>query len=385
MKLSEKDKKLLFLLGIIALIFLPYYFVIRPYSEKTLILEEESVQLENRKRQLQELETRREEFEKGLETAGEEREALLSRFPASLPEEGSLLFLNSTEKLIPIMLSQVTFGDEARMPIAGGAGQETAETEGSAGGTEGGITETEITETELTEDLTGIHTEQQILYSGGYKNFKDFLNYVLHYKDRMVISGLSAVYSGDLDLMTGNLVLKQYAVAGEGRAPVRVKKPSMAEGSSNVFMQASGILPEGEADGTAADFFLMLSRPEAEVEAVIFGKSLDGSGQTYLTSKENALQETAISFKGEDGSYVANYQIGDVKFSDSGSGVAFDKEGNITVEVISSPRVGADDKVGVRLEIINKTDRIVYVAVKNDDKENPRVTITGKTGEVIVR
>lgn len=382
MKLSEKDKKLLFILGIIALLFLPYYFVIRPYSENTLALEEESGRLESRKRQLQELEIRREEFEKGLETAGQEREELLSRFPSELPEEGSLLFLYNTEKLIPITLSQVTLGDEVRMPIAEDVNPEAVQTDASDGETDAADT---VVGTEITEALTGMHMETQILYSGGYKNFKDFLNYILHYKDRMVISGLSAIYSGDLDMVTGNLILKQYAVAGEGRRPVRVRKPSIAEGSSNVFMQASGILPEAESGNAESDFFLMLSQPEAEVEAVIFGKSMDGSGQTYLTSKENSLQETAISFKGEDGSYIANYQIGDVKFSKSGSGVAFDKEGNITVEVTSSPRVGTNDNVGVRLEIINKTDKIVYVAVKNDDKENPRVTITGKTGEVIVR
>lgn len=382
MKLSEKDKKLLFILGIIALLFLPYYFVIRPYSENTLALEEESGRLESRKRQLQELEIRREEFEEGLETAGQEREELLSRFPSELPEEGSLLFLYNTEKLIPITLSQVTLGDEVRMPIAEDVNPEAVQTDASGGETEAADT---VVGTEITEALTGMHMETQILYSGGYKNFKDFLNYILHYKDRMVISGLSAIYSGDLDMVTGNLILKQYAVAGEGRRPVRVRKPSIAEGSSNVFMQASGILPEAESGNAEADFFLMLSQPEAEVEAVIFGKSMDGSGQTYLTSKENSLQETAISFKGEDGSYIANYQIGDVKFSKNGSGVAFDKEGNITVEVTSSSRVGTNDNVGVRLEIINKTDKIVYVAVKNDDKENPRVTITGKTGEVIVR
>lgn len=349
MKLTQRDKKLLFVLGILLILFVPYYFIVRPYSEKTIALENEAAELENRRNQLYELETRREEFEGGIKEAEKEQEKLLNCFPSELSQEGSLLFLYNTEQLIPITLSQVSFGELVREPEEG---------------------------------IKGMCASSQILYSVNYKNFKEFLAYVQNYKDRMVISSLSAVYTGELDLVTGSLTLEQYAIAGEERKPVRLVKPSISEGSSNIFMQASGIASVQEE---AADFFLMLSRPKAEVDSVIFGKTKDSSEKTYLTSKENKLQEAAISFKGKEGSYIANYQIGDVKYATDGTGISFDKEGNIRLEILSSPRTEKEDQVEVRLEIINKTDKTVYVEVKNDDADRPRVTVTGKTGEVILR
>lgn len=169
-----------------------------------------------------------------------------------------------------------------------------------------------------------------------------------------------------------------------------MKEPELLHGTSNLFMQALGVHgSSGGAEEKEADFFLMLSQPEADVEPVIFGQSMDGTGETHLTSETNDIQEMAVSFKGSEGSYVANYQIGEEKFSDQSEdgaeGVAFDKEGNIVFEIISSPRVGDGDKVGTSLEIINKTDRQVVVIIRDDDEERPRVNIAGQTGDVVVK
>lgn len=388
MKLTERDKTLLFILAVICILCLPYFFAIQPYTEKTHQLENEVKELQMRKNQLLELESRREEFTEGIQKAKESREELLTRFPSQLPQEGSILFLHNTEERIPITLSQVAFEMEEMQIITGNeaASQENAagqEADGS-GASQSGV-ETGSESTATVSNLAGACASSQIIYSAGYKNLKDFLEFILNHKDRMVISSLNAVYSADMNVVTGNLTLRQYAIKGGDRAPVQVAEPDVMHGTSNVFMQASGIAPSGEIVAQEADFFLMLSQPEADIEAAIFGKSKEGSEETYLTSGVNDRQEMAISFKGSDGEYIANYQIGDEKYSANGEGIVFEKEGDIVFEVISSPRVGDTDKVAASLDIINKTDRTVIVVVKNEDGENPRVTIAGKTGTVTVK
>ncbi len=377
MKLTEKDKTLLLILGIVIILFLPFYFVVRPFSEKAETLITEVVELENRKRELEDLVFRKEEFKESIEKAAVEKNLLLLQFPAEVPQEKTILFLDNTEKLIPITLSQTSFEEQIILPIGGETQTETVSS--------GETTEVSDGSSTIEDELAGILNESTIIYSGGYRNFKDLLNYVMNYKDRMVISSLTAIYSSELDIVTGNLVLRQYGITGEDRMAAKIDEPMMMKGTSNVFMQATGIVPSEGADDENADFFLMLSQPEADGDAVIFGQSMDGARDTYLTSETNDLQEVAISFKGSEGSYIANYQIGDVKYSDSGEGISFDKDGNIVFEVISSKRVGESDQVGVRLSVINKTDRIVNVTVRNDDTETPRVTITGKTGEITVK
>lgn len=388
MKLTERDKTLLFILAVICILCLPYFFAVQPYTEKTHQLENEVKELQMRKKQLLELENRREEFIDGIQKAKESREELLTRFPSQLPQEGSILFLHNTEERIPITLSQVAFEMEEMQIITGNeaASQENAagqEADGS-GALQSGV-ETGSESTAAVSNLAGTCASSQIIYSAGYKNLKDFLEFILNHKDRMVISSLNAVYSADMNVVTGNLTLRQYAIKGGDRAPVQVAEPDVMHGTSNVFMQASGIAPSGEIVAQEADFFLMLSQPEADIEAAIFGKSKEGSEETYLTSGVNDMQEMAISFKGSDGEYIANYQIGDEKYSANGEGIVFEKEGDIVFEVISSPRVGDTDKVAASLDIINKTDRTVIVVVKNEDGENPRVTIAGKTGTVTVK
>lgn len=390
MKLTERDKTLLFILAVICIPCFPYFFAVQPYAEKTHQLENEVKELQMRKNQLLELENRREEFTEGIQQAKESREELLTRFPSQLPQEGSILFLHNTEERIPITLSQVAFEMEEIQIITG---NEAAAPEDAAGQTAGGNgevsqageAETGSESTAAVSNLAGACAGSQIIYSAGYENLKDFLEFILNYKDRMVISSLNAVYSADMNVVTGNLTLRQYAIKGGDRAPVQVTEPDVMHGTSNVFMQASGIALSEERGAEKADFFLMLSQPAADIEAAIFGKSMEGSEETYLTSGVNDMQEMAISFKGSDGEYIANYQIGDEKYSANGEGIVFEKEGDIVFEVISSPRVGDTDKVAASLDIINKTDRTVIVVVKNDDGEKPRVTIAGKTGAVTVK
>ena len=161
--------------------------------------------------------------------------------------------------------------------------------------------------------------------------------------------------------------------------PVNVLEPNLMHGTTNVFMQAAGLGSDTKEE-TVSDFFLMLSQPEADVESFIVGRSEDPSEETYLTSNENTRQEVTIEFEGEEGEYRAYYKIGKKNYSDEG--VVFAPDGAINLEIISSPRVGDKDKVAAKVNVVNNTDLTVNVKVTDEDEENPRVSIMGKTGVI---
>lgn len=393
--LTTRDKKLLFILLVVAIICLPYFFLIQPSMEKCTTLQDEITDLRSDKSQLESLALNQKTYIQKTNEMAVEREKLLAVFPSELLQESNILFAYNTELIIPMWLWQVDYADEdltldlqgAVLPEGATQTEETV-TETVTEAETGTEAETEKTEESeensvsvvaLSTGLTGKSTETKYAFDSGYEEFKSFLKYIEGYEERTVITGLTASYNDELEQVTGTFTLKQYALEGEGRTPVNVQEPKMLTGSTNVFKQATGNF---STETEEPDFFLMLSQPKADIEPVIFGKSNDSSKESYLSAADNKKTEAVITFTGEDGAYTATYQIGDKKLS--GDGVSFTKEGAINFEVISSTRVGEDDQVGVNLSIINETDAIVKISISGDDESTPRVTIKGKTGNIVM-
>ena len=197
----------------------------------------------------------------------------------------------------------------------------------------------------------------------------------------MVITSLTASYAMDMNQVNGNFTLIQYALKGEDRNPVSFLEPEMLQGTNNIFTQASGVF--NEETNQSAQFFLMLNQPDADDEAFIMGQMSDVAEETYLVNDENKLQKAAIEFEGTNGEYIAYYSVGKEKTVKEG--IPFTADGQIGFEILSSERADDKDKVSVQVDIVNNTDTIVYLSVQNDDEENPRVTIKGKTGDIFTK
>lgn len=383
MKLSERDKKLLLILVIVIIVCVPYFFVIQPLMDKVDNLGKEISDLNAQVKYREELALMEEEYGKAAEQMAAMETELLSKFPSDLPQEASILFIHNTEQMIPISLYQVAFGDDVAAQVTSAAEEQAIEdVEAETGDT----TQTEVIEdntqtTSLGLGLTGIQTQTRFAYDAGYEEFKDFLKYIADYHDRMVITELEASYSGEMNLVSGNMTLSQYALKGEGRNAVQFLEPNMIQGTTNVFKQASGNFDTTEV-AASPDFFILLNQPGADVDAIIVGQSNDVTESTYLSSTKNAKQEVNIYFEGETGKYNAYYEIGKTKYDDAG--VDFDKDGNIELQIISSSRLDDSDKVEISLNIYNTSDAIVKVTTLNDDAEKPRVTVKGTEGNIII-
>ena len=383
MKLSERDNKLLLILVIVIIVCVPYFFIIQPLMDKVDSLGKEISDLNAQVKYREELALMEEEYGKAAEQMAAMETELLSKFPSDLPQEASILFIHNTEQVIPISLYQVAFGDDVAAQVTSAAEEQAIEdVEAETGDT----TQTEVIEdntqtTSLGLGLTGIQTQTRFAYDAGYEEFKDFLKYIADYHDRMVITELEASYSGEMNLVSGNLTLSQYALKGEGRNTVQFLEPNMIQGTTNVFKQASGNFDTTEV-AASPDFFILLNQPGADVDAIIVGQSNDVTESTYLSSTKNAKQEVNIYFEGETGKYNAYYEIGKTKYDDAG--VDFDKDGNIELQIISSSRLDDSDKVEISLNIYNTSDAIVKVTTLNDDAEKPRVTIKGTEGDIII-
>lgn len=383
MKLTEKDKNLLLILAVIAAFCLPLVLLVQPAMNKCEALTHEISELQSRKSYLDQIVAAGSTYQEEAENIAVKKEELMNRFPSDIPQEASLLFMDNTEKKIPISLYQVGFGEDVAMQMTSAPTQEAIDqVEADTGDvTDDSVYADTTSQTAVTLGLTGISTSTDFSYTAGYEEFKEFLDYIENYNDRMVITSLTASYAMDMNQVNGNFTLIQYALKGEDRNPVSFLEPEMIQGTNNIFTQASGVF--NEETNQSAQFFLMLNQPDADDEAFIMGQMSDVAEKTYLVNDENKLQKAAIEFEGTNGEYTAYYSVGKEKTVKEG--IPFTADGQIGFEILSSERADDKDKVSVQVDIVNNTDTIVYLSVQNDDEENPRVTIKGKTGDIFTK
>lgn len=383
MKLTEKDKNLLLILAVIAAFCLPLVLLVQPAMNKCEALTREISELQSRKSYLDQIVAAGSTYQEEAENIAVKKEELMNRFPSDIPQEASLLFMDNTEKKLPISLYQVGFGEDVAMQMTSAPTQEAIDqVEADTGDvTDDSVYADTTSQTAVTSGLTGISTSTDFSYTAGYEEFKEFLDYIENYNDRMVITSLTASYAMDMNQVNGNFTLIQYALKGEDRNPVSFLEPEMIQGTNNIFTQASGVF--NEETNQSAQFFLMLNQPDADDEAFIMGQMSDVAEKTYLVNDENKLQKAAIEFEGTNGEYTAYYSVGKEKTEKEG--IPFTADGQIGFEILSSERADDKDKVSVQVDIVNNTDTIVYLSVQNDDEENPRVTIKGKTGDIFTK
>lgn len=383
MKLTEKDKNLLLILAVIAAFCLPLVLLVQPAMNKCEALTREISELQSRKSYLDQIVAAGSTYQEEAENIAVKKEELMNRFPSDIPQEASLLFMDNIEKKLPISLYQVGFGEDVAMQMTSAPTQEAIDqVEADTGDvTDDSVYADTTSQTAVTLGLTGISTSTDFSYTAGYEEFKEFLDYIENYNDRMVITSLTASYAMDMNQVNGNFTLIQYALKGEDRNPVSFLEPEMIQGTNNIFTQASGVF--NEETNQSAQFFLMLNQPDADDEAFIMGQMSDVAEKTYLVNDENKLQKAAIEFEGTNGEYTAYYSVGKEKTVKEG--IPFTADGQIEFEILSSERADDKDKVSVQVDIVNNTDTIVYLSVQNDDEENPRVTIKGKTGDIFTK
>ncbi len=385
---SERDKKLILLLIFVAVAVLPFFLVTKNVMEKNDVLMTENTKLRSRKSELEAYALNKDTYIAESDALVVKAQELLGRFPSDYNQESMLVFFNEAEKKINIDLYQASFGEDKTAQMVSESEEEEIEEveEEMDWDSEEGHIEDTSEEKDVGGGFVQLTATTQFTYDATYDGFKQFLNYIKNHQNRMVISNLTASYSGDLGLVNGAFTITQYALKGEGRDNFAFLPPDYRQGTSNIFTEATGIFDvEVPVETYIPDFFIMLNQPDADEDAFIAGQSSDISRESYISSDDNTKKEITVTFTGSEGSYEAVYAVGEDNNEDAP--VAFTKEeGSIHLDLLSSLRAGEEDKVELNVVIVNETDRRVEAHVKNDpDGEEARIRFTGNSGDVEVK
>lgn len=214
MKISDRDKKLIVIILIVAVIALPFLFIIKPTQEKEASLDAEIATLTERYEYLDGLNQQREFYLSEIDRLTDDRNDIIAGYAEGIRQENVIMFLRGLELKIPVKMNALSFSNNTVTPILA----ETTDAEGN-----------------VTGAVDAIHNQTSVAYVCKYESMKTFLEYILEYEERMVVSSVSMNYDSSTGNISGSFVINQYAFTGDGRELAPAIIPSMEHGNESIF------------------------------------------------------------------------------------------------------------------------------------------------------
>lgn len=233
-----------------------------------------------------------------------------------------------------------------------------------------------------------------INFSGNYEALKTFIASVQNYERKVVITNIS-ISSKSQEELTGVMNLEFHAVPklSDEDMEYLIWTLNNVYGKEVLFSSgaASGAyastIEEQSNEKDVNDFVMMLRSSTSELPTVTIGKAKDDSRESYIYSDNDKIEEVEIAFDEIDGKTYYKYKTTSSYYpkDNSSQGKEFtSKSKDIVFEILSEKRSGTSDNSGIKLKVINNTDKNVEIIVKDDDTSNPRVTVTSEGNTVNV-
>lgn len=405
--MSDSTKKLLLAVISIGILAAAFFGVVRPNYEKKEKVDTEIQTLQAKYNDLLQKEQNRQFYEDGIAEYNAMFNDIIAKYPSQLDQEISIMFVQGVREAMGFDATSYQLGEPYEFyqlgaqvvpdgVVADNTTTEAASTEEATEATTEAATEAAVAEATTTNSAyTCMAAQFPMDYEGSYESLKEYVAYVANYKYRMTVDEMTITYDAETDTYSGETLLSAYAVMSEDRDnPDAIELEDVNTGLDNIFTgdgAGTNTSSKYDEDNGAAiendyDFFIMLNPTTSDVSGKIVGQNGAGKEDTYVSNNDNDVQTVTMTLtKNEEGKYMAAYSIGSAKpKADTGSGIEFDPGEDLNVLVQSTAKVGDDDKNGVKLNIINETDKVVNVKVINDDTASPRFKIASRSGKVKV-
>lgn len=227
-----------------------------------------------------------------------------------------------------------------------------------------------------------------INFSGKYEVLKSFIASVQNYERKVVITNIS-ISSKSQEELTGVMNLEFHAVPklSDEDMEYLIWTLNNVYGKEVLFSNgaASGAyastIEEQSNEKDVNDFVMMIRSSTSELPTVTIGKAKDDSRESYIYSDKDKIEEVEIAFDEIDGKTYYKYKTSSSYYpkDSSSQGKEFtSKSKDIVFEILSEKRSGTSDNSGIKLKVINNTEKNVEIIVKDDDTSNPRVTVTSE-------
>gem|GEM_PF-2004012 len=417
MQITERDKKLLLILGMVLLGFLFYNFFYNPYAQKLSSLLSEKQQLENSLSEIEQKIALYNAQKAKLEEIEKDYVVISQKIPPNQDEKFSMLDLQRLAQMVGSKTSDFTFSQKQNLNV----------------------------------NYNNVNIAKAYFYSSKqnwqmtYANFKKLL---FLQKDFLPLYSLDSISlsSGNNNMVTASFEIRFYGYE-DTLAPVRQwQNFSIPAGKGDLFSEGTGqkvkfsyteedlkkneqasqptvkiertdnssvtnseqqkTLPQTSAnissnkpnsnkpeqqqnqlsnekvDYTKADFVVTVSTLYSPTTNITIEKT--GMGSIFGAKKKNENAYITIEKKGDKYYYKMGTEASVYPQGNSFDQLNFQSSGQILIVVFSSPRKYKDDDNVVTLKITNNSDKPIKVYISNDDKQKPRVNIVTNGSKVNV-
>lgn len=214
--MSDRDKKIIIFLLIVAVIVLPYVFYIKDKKVETQTLQVEIDSLQERYNQLKIMDDNRETYLREIDEMHARRDEIVASFPADIRRENYAMFLLQTEYSSDVIEDEETGEKKLEFPIvfdtaSFGVNIETPISTDSMGGAV--LDSVEPMDT----DFVAITNASALSYNCYYGGMKYLLKYLMDYEDPMIYTQIDMAMDPETGIVSGTITLAQYAIAGPDR------------------------------------------------------------------------------------------------------------------------------------------------------------------------
>lgn len=373
MKISERDKILLIIL-LIAAILGGSYFIFDKISKENVKLEEQVTNLSRRHSELVQKNANKHNYETDSIENNAKFDEILGMYKTSISQEQTLLFLTEVEKNTGVWLKQQSLDNPSDIYQFG---RVTSSNPAKSG------------QRVYTTDNVGISTNTNVSYECTYDQLKTVLTYLREHGKKVTINNMSYSYAAATDMVTGTMSLTLYAIKGSER-------PEMDIDIKDVFIGTDNIFSSDTFTGTGSetsykdriindyDLYVIVNRTGADKDAVICGQAGDTTNETVVSSNTGGIENVTIKITGREGDYRICYQVGTMQYpaENFDAGSPFICGESIELLIMSSERGGNTDSSEISLRIINESDLVVNGAIMGDDPTLPRVNLDETKGPV---
>lgn len=217
--MSDRDKKIILILLILMVTILPYVFYIKDtkVATETTLVEVEALQA--RFDELNAMEQKRGYYLEEIDNMHEKRDVIVASFPADIRRENFAMFLLQTEYSSNLITDEETGEMELEFPIRFDSASfgENIETPISSDSMETAIEDPAASTEPMDTEFVAITNSSALTYNCYYGGMKYLLEYLMEYEDPMIYSQIDMAMDTKTGIISGSIMLEQYAIAGPDR------------------------------------------------------------------------------------------------------------------------------------------------------------------------
>jgi len=251
------------------------------------------------------------------------------------------------------------------------------------------------TNTKDTKKNTIQYLKCTVNFQGKYEDLDKFLNEIDQNKKKIIVNSIS-LSSDTLTGIKGTINLEFYSVPKMNDElesylnwdlnKTYGKDAPFAAGTS-AGTSVNKTVASTQVDKMPSDFIASVKPTASDLPTIMMGKAKDELRTTYIYADSNSTEQVEMTLTQDGDKYYYKYKTSKGTFPANYDGLGSEfvpSSKNIVLDIVSRSRLDANDNSAMQLKIVNKTDKLLNVNISGEDSTNPRVKVEGDLSNISV-